>query len=393
MNILVTDASYKHTLGIVRNLGIHGYRPYVASHQRYTASGLSRYCAGTLMLPRYDAPEFEAAFAAGLDRLRIDLVMPVGFKAFERLIAMRSVIEARCQMIAVGAEQLQLCLSKTATYRLAEQLGIPVPKTWRPESMQGLRQLALQGEVTYPCVIKSAKEMGTSVVAYAQDPTDLCTKFQEICDAYGFHTPDDLPIVQEYVQGAGCGFFAVYDHGQCGPTFQHLRLREMPPTGGYSVAAESMCNPQVLEYGQRLLSHLKWHGVAMVEFKLRPDGSLVLMEINPKFWGSTDLALEAGVDFPLELVRIAQGKRLFFSANYRQPLRYHWPLNGEVPHIIARPSAIAAVLRDITNPAVRSNLWLRKDPLPAALMLAEESASVARVALVRLRNGFSLRRS
>ena len=43
----------------------------------------------------------------------------------------------------------------------------------------------------------------------------------------------------------------------------------------------------------------------MVEFKHQqsPD-RLVLMEINPKFWGSVELALEAGVDFASDLVRV-----------------------------------------------------------------------------------------
>ena len=55
---------------------------------------------------------------------------------------------------------------------------------------------------------------------------------------------------------------------------------------------------------------LAWHGVAMVECKRTPEGDFVLMEINAKFWGSHDLALAAGVNFPGDLVALLEGRAL-----------------------------------------------------------------------------------
>jgi len=72
----------------------------------------------------------------------------------------------------------------------------------------------------------------------------------------------------------------------------HHRLREDPPTGGQSTAARAYFSEQLKEYGLRLLQALRWHGAAMVEFKLDSrSGQFVLMEINGKFWGSLELAL------------------------------------------------------------------------------------------------------
>lgn len=368
MQILVTDGSYKHTLGIVRNLGVHGYKPWVSAGRRGCLASFSRYCAGTIVLPEYDAPDFDRALLQALDHYRIDLLMPVGAKAFEHLVPLKPRIVPSCQMISVEPEQLTLCLSKPATYELAQSLGVPVPKTWRPRSRAELRELARDASVPYPRVIKGAKEMGSSLVVYVNDAAELEMKFFETCERHGFVEVADWPIVQEYVAGVGCGFFAVYDRGQCGPTFQHRRVREMPPTGGYSVAAESFWHEQLLTYGKRLLDHLKWHGVAMVEFKLKANGELVLMEINPKFWGSLDLALEAGVDFPLELVRIAQGKKVHFSAGTASGVLYHWPLYGELEYVVARPSSVGRVLAQCLDRRTRSNLWLKRDPLPVAAM-------------------------
>jgi predicted ATP-grasp superfamily ATP-dependent carboligase len=58
-------------------------------------------------------------------------------------------------------------------------------------------------------------------------------------------------------------------------------------------------------YATRLLKHFNWHGVAMVEFKLNHQGEPFLLEVNPRFWGSINQAVQAGVDFPYLLYQLA----------------------------------------------------------------------------------------
>ena len=65
--------------------------------------------------------------------------------------------------------------------------------------------------------------------------------------------------------------------------------------------------------------------VAMVEYKLdAATGTAYLMEINGRFWGSLQLAIDAGVDFPLLLVRCALGERV--APESRLSRRYTWPM-------------------------------------------------------------------
>ena len=55
-----------------------------------------------------------------------------------------------------------------------------------------------------------------------------------------------------------------------------------------------------------LLDRLEWQGVAMVECKRDLDrGGWRAMEINGRFWGSLQLAVDAGVDFPRLLAAAA----------------------------------------------------------------------------------------
>lgn len=46
----------------------------------------------------------------------------------------------------------------------------------------------------------------------------------------------------------------------------------------------------------------------MVEFRVSADGTAYLMEVNPRFWGSLQLAIDSGVDFPWWLYLASTGQ-------------------------------------------------------------------------------------
>jgi predicted ATP-grasp superfamily ATP-dependent carboligase len=74
----------------------------------------------------------------------------------------------------------------------------------------------------------------------------------------------------------------------------------------------------------------------MVEYKVdAATGVAYLMEINGRFWGSLQLAIDAGVDFPLLLVRCALGEPVPARPAYRTGTRGRWWW-GEVDHVLAR---------------------------------------------------------
>jgi predicted ATP-grasp superfamily ATP-dependent carboligase len=81
-------------------------------------------------------------------------------------------------------------------------------------------------------------------------------------------------------------------------------LREVPITGGASSFRESVpLDPLLFDYSVRLLAALDWTGLAMVEFKLGPQGPR-LMEINGRIWGSLPLAVKSGMDFPARMAEL-----------------------------------------------------------------------------------------
>lgn len=134
-------------------------------------------------------------------------------------------------------------------------------------------------------------------------------------------------MVQQYIPGHGAAVFALYDHGNPIAFFAHERLREKPPRGGVSVLSESKnLDEQLLAITRTLLDAVKWHGVAMVEFRISPDGRPYLMEVNTRFWGSLQLAIDSGVDFPKLLWQISHDQKPVVPAQYKVGQQLRWLL-------------------------------------------------------------------
>ena len=81
---------------------------------------------------------------------------------------------------------------------------------------------------------------------------------------------------------------------------------------------------------------MRWQGVAMVEFKRdAKTGTPYLMEINGRFWGSLQLAVDAGVDFPALVVAAALGHQPLPVLQYRIGVRSRWWW-GDIDHLLIR---------------------------------------------------------
>jgi len=97
-----------------------------------------------------------------------------------------------------------------------------------------------------------------------------------------------------------------------------------------------LASEALLDKATRLLDGFNWEGVAMVECKIdAATGVPYLIEINGRFWGTTQLAVDAGVDFPALLVRRVLGEAALGPERYRVGYRERWWW-GEVDYLLAR---------------------------------------------------------
>lgn len=292
-------------LGVVRELGRAGV-PVIGIAQSRHALGLhSRYLTRRIVneQPRSKAM-LEQIRALGEEFGEIPL-LTVSEVNLNWLLANRQHL-GKVKAILPRADALAVVLDKGKTLAVAESVGISVPRTSEPESLEAIEQLA--ETLTFPVVLKwkdpnaigpllSANKMPLVKAEYALDSGQLITigkRYQPI---------GKWPLIQEYCPGTGLGQFFFMHEGEALRRFQHLRIAEWPPEGGFSSVCESLPlneHAELQEKSVALLRAIGWEGVAMVEYRLDPQtGKAVLMEINGRFWGSFPLAVQCGAGFAL----------------------------------------------------------------------------------------------
>lgn len=358
--VFVLDANQRSALAVTRSLGEQGV-PLVTADESPTAlAGCSRFSQRYFQYPspQVQPEQFVASVAALIKEQEIQIVLPMTELTTTLLLSHRN----RLPDVTLPFPEMDTVDSladKCSLMRLAELLDVPVPRTWYANDPNNLP--VELNSLHYPLVLKPGKswlehngEWLHTSVRFAER-SDKAADILEHDPAFRVHPF----MLQEYVPGRGEGVFALYDKGKPLAFFAHRRLREKPPRGGVSVLSESIpVTPLLLAHARCLLDKTGWHGIAMVEFKVSEDGTPYLMEINTRFWGSLQLAVDAGVDFPWLLYQMACGEPVNPVQDYKVGSRLRWVL-GDL-------DSLYLVLRDreySLGKKVRAILrFLRPDP-------------------------------
>jgi predicted ATP-grasp superfamily ATP-dependent carboligase len=361
--VLVTQGAMKHSLAIIQHLAAQGYAvsATVPPNERRALARLSRHTTSTFVVEEQRESICLRDLLNVLRAQAFNVLIPVGYPVTEFVAKHAEELGQHVRFMSPGETACTHAGDKYAMAQFAASLGLAVPNTYAVTRLEDLDDLS--ATLSYPVVIKGRHEAGQKIIAYARDRAELHCRFRQLCQEFGLDDPARYPIVQEYIPGWGCGFFALYQHGVPKRIFMHRRIREYPVSGGASSCAESFFDPELMALGRSLLDALRWHGVAMVEcrFDTRTQ-RFTLIEVNAKFWGSLELALRAGADFAGDYVRGALGEPLGYSEDF-QRIRFQWPFDGDVLHATENTRAWGAVLRDFLSPSVAKGYhWT--DPVP-----------------------------
>lgn len=377
--ILILDGHTNQALACARSLGRKDYAVLTASDRYLPLAAWSRYCRDAYRL-RGETVEAFASMRAWAHKQSISIVLPLTERSCSLCNAERREWERLGMMVGCGPEEMLIsAFDKAQTTVRAERCGVRIPPTRLPKSLEDCRVDA--DAVGYPCVVKPRWSNAWNGSSFLPDCGPAYVSSSDGLEAAvkARKQGDYWPLIQGYVPGRGKGAFALYDRGQPVAWFAHERLRDVRPSGSGSTLRRSIrLEPHLREPAERLLSELRWHGPAMVEF--RDDGKQppCLMEVNGRFWGSLQLAISAGVDFPRLWISILNGENVPATTDYVEGLTLRW-LWGDVKRLLlilaGPPSGYTAFhptiwqgLKELLGPqpqGTRLEMWQTNDPGPA----------------------------
>jgi predicted ATP-grasp superfamily ATP-dependent carboligase len=372
-------------VGVVRELGRAGVRVIGLANRSQSIGLRSRDLArGVVVGSTRDQNLIDRIRALG-DEYGAGVLLAISETDLSWLIEHRDAF-LPIKVVAPPADVFQRVLNKAETLALAERIGIHVPRTVNARSADEWR--AACATVRYPVVVKWADPI--AVMAHLRSHGLQLQKLEYAADESAlvrigerFAAAGVWPMIQEYCPGRGLGQFFFMHKGEAIRRFQHARIAEWPPEGGFS----SVCDvvplsryPALQEQSVALLQAIGWEGCAMVEYRLdQGTDDAVLMEINGRFWGSFPLAVHAGAGFASLAYWIGSGQapkalppvneslrcRMISTELKRLARILFQPKLIRDPFFRVRPAhEVWRFVSDFFRPDTRYYVWDRNDPGP-----------------------------
>lgn len=299
--VVVIGSDFR-ALGVVRSLG-RRHIPCIVIDNLPRSAWFSRYVKKKIHWHGSLDDEKFLHFLLRLaeeNHLKQWVLFPMPDDAVE-LIARHSEMLSSCyQLVTQNWDIVQWANDKSQTYRLAEEVGVPYPRTWYARSEEELSGLNIQ----FPVIIKPAISLR---LQYALRLKALpANDLEELQAQYRLATsvmePENI-LIQQIIPGNGQSQYSVAAYCKAGQVLVSMtarRTRQYPIDYGLgSSFVEAVEVPDIVDLATRLIERMQVSGMLEVEFKYdQRDGQYKLLDINLRPWGWHTLSLACGLDFP-----------------------------------------------------------------------------------------------
>jgi D-aspartate ligase len=361
-------------LGIVRSLGRHGV-PVCIIDDEHSIARFSRYATHSVSTASLRDESQTVGIVLDVGR-RLGLEGWVLYPTRDETVAAfarrRAVLARQFRVPTPDWNTMRWVWDKRNTYRLADELGIPTPRTWYPSSVEELAAI----EVTSPLALKPAiKEhffYATKAKAWRANTRE---ELRQLFERAAAHVGPGEVMIQDLIPGGGqqqFAYCAFFKEGRALASMVVRRRRQHPPEfGRASTFVEAIELPILENLSERFLRAINYYGLVELEYKLDPrDEQYKLLDVNGRTWGYHTLGCGAGVDFPYLLFADQMGEAI-------EPCRgragVSWirlvtDLPTGIIEVLGRRLGWREYLRSLKNFQVEA-VFNREDPLPGVMEL------------------------
>lgn len=300
------------TLALARSFGVQKVPVWLVSNDTPLPS-FSRYARRTMTWP---GPDDADAVAFLLNLARVEglggFLLIAGGDPEVRFVS-QSIdrLSAVFDVVLPPWQQLKWVCEKPLLYRRARELGLAVPLTYAITSLEQ----AAAAELRFPVILKpnmgGRSRFARAKAVLTNDKASFLTAYRWAAEEIG----SENIVVQEMIPGGGESQFsyaALWNKGEPVAEFTARRTRQYPVDFGYtSTFVEVVDEPQLIDAARRLLGSIAHHGLVEVEFKRDTrDGSMKVLDVNPRPWTWFGLGAATGVDLGAMLWAIKSGQTI-----------------------------------------------------------------------------------
>ncbi len=322
-------------LGIVRILGRLGIKCLIVDNTKKNIARHSSYCSG--FIHSLDENLLSTLIKIGVEKeIHKWVIFPTNDYHVKVISQNKSLLE---KYFSISTDYWNVVINfynKCHTYRLAEKIGIPFPKTWFPLSVYDLSSM----NISFPCIIKPAvmhefyKKLKKKVF-YCKDFDDLLNNYQKSLAII----PSEEIIVQEIIPGPSKNQYSacfLYLDGETKISLTACRMRQHPiDFGNATTYAETVDLPLLVDYGERILKEVAYNGLCEIEFKFDDrDNQFKFLEVNPRSWKWHSIANKTNTPFFENYFKYLCGQNIDATKEFRQASFYHFLTDFPISFIL-----------------------------------------------------------
>lgn len=373
--IFVPDAHARACIAAIRSLGRAGYEVHAGSSD-YSALGLkSRFAAYSVVYPAFNDAAFIKWLRGYVAQYNIKMIVP----SEGILKAIQPVFDEFKSLLPVSDDKTNVfeCFDKTQVVRKFINAD---PALGLMENHPCSAVVNLSGSIDAHVLPESstgyyikAEKLRPQGSAAATSFVMAKTNLEALAALTEMAGNWEFALVQQACGGFQIGVSVLMDHGKALAVSCVRDCHPLPHSRGTMSLRESCWFPEVAADTIKRLSHLKWQGCAMGEYRYdEQKQTFNLIEINFRYWQYLHLDLWAGMDYPLMQAQwFLEGKSRFENTSKLGVVcRDTWP--GEVAQLVNEfrnkdnsffskiQCCILFLLRGL-NPKIHSDFWFPGD--------------------------------
>lgn len=310
MNILFTCAGRRTYLLKYFKENLSTGDKIVATDMSLTAPAL-QVADVKLQVPAVYDPEYIDITLKICEEQRIDALFSLNDLELPILAENKARFEAiGVQVVVSDPAVIDIAFDKYKTAQWVAKLGLAAPKTY--VRLDDCKRALSAGEVSFPLFMKPRWGSGSIGLESIADMEELdiyygllMKKIKKTILATA-SVGDEYIMIQEKLTGAEFGLDIMNDLN--GKNVGVSVKQKLAMRSGETDKAVTVDLPEVREMGRKIGEALEHIGNLDVDIMQRADGAYCVLELNPRFGGGFPFSYEAGVNFPLALIKMIKGE-------------------------------------------------------------------------------------
>jgi predicted ATP-grasp superfamily ATP-dependent carboligase len=320
-----------HVQGLsnVRSLGEQGIPVWVLDKTKCLAQ-FSIYCKKFILCPDFNSDEFVPFLIqlAKKNNLKDWLILPSNDHAVNSIAQNRLQLAEHFKLITDKFETINRIQHKVEFLNLANKLQVPFPKfeilTDVPENLNLKFPVITKGNIGLNFHKKIKKK-----VVLSNNKSELEVNLKKIGHSFSLTDTFSQELIPYNQLNRTLSFTSFSVDGEIKTYWIGQKLREHPLRFGTAVLAESIKDPGVYQYAEKLIRALNYTGISEIEFlKDERDGEYKLIEMNARSWLWVGLAKECGVNYAKIAYDFTQENEINYPENYEKNVVWFNPITN-----------------------------------------------------------------